>query len=69
MAASEREALISYLRDFESLPSRCMGVFPFSSDDFFIRVHLLGYKLFPEEIYIYIYIYIYAINIINIVLV
>ena len=57
MAASEREALISYLWDFESLPSRCMGVFPFSSDDFFIRVHLLGYKLFPEEIYIYIYIY------------
>ena len=28
----------------------CMGIFPFSSDDFFIRVILIGYRLFYQEI-------------------
>ena len=43
-----------------------MGISPFSSLDFFIRVLLLGYRLFYREyIYIYIYIYIYNIYIIR----
>ena len=38
-----------------------MGISPFSSLDFFIRVLLLDYRLFYREyIYIYIYIYIYV---------
>ena len=39
-----------------------MGISPFFSLDFFIRVLLLGYRFFYREkeyIYIYIYIYIY----------
>ena len=50
-----------------------MGISPFSSLDFFIRVLLLDYRLLyleKKNIYIYIYIYIsYAINITSIVVV
>ena len=42
---------------FWSTPSRCMGISPFFSVDLFIRVLLLGNRL-----YIYIYIYIYIRN-------
>ena len=41
------------LMRFWSTPSRCMGISPFSSVDLFIRVLLLGYRIFYQEIYSY----------------
>ena len=37
------------LMRFWSFPSRCIGISPFSSVDLFIRVLLLGYRLFYRE--------------------